>query len=142
MSNSTISIPAGYAPAFAIGYSSEAGNLTIVDGMRPLPVQTVEMPTPEPLTGSTSISLLAGPIVPTPGRPVMLVLSGAWTGTVQLQRSSDLGATRQPVTIGGEPWGHFTANACEPAWIESEADAHLYLDIALTSGTLSYRMAQ
>ena len=73
---------------------------------------------------------------------VMLELTGSWTGTVQLQRSSDGGATRQDVTMGGGQWGNYAANACEPVWDESELGAQLYLDIALDSGTLNYRVSQ
>ena len=39
-------------------------------------------------------------------------------------------------------WARFTANACEAVWAESEAGAGLYLAIAVTAGTLHYRIAQ
>jgi hypothetical protein len=73
---------------------------------------------------------------------VVLSLSGIWEGTVQLMRSTDLGVTLHPVTAGGLAWGRYTANACEPVLEEQEAGAQLYLDIALTSGAVSYRIAQ
>ena len=76
------------------------------------------------------------------GQPVVLQLSGAWTGTVTVQRSVDGGATRAPLTAGGQEWGVFTANACEPIWIEQEAAATLYLDVAIAQGTLAYRVSQ
>ena len=49
---------------------------------------------------------------------------------------------RLPVTAGGAAWARFTANACEAVWAESEAGAGLYLAIAVTAGTLHYRIAQ
>jgi hypothetical protein len=61
---------------------------------------------------------------------------------VRLLRSTDGGATKLPVTVAGDTWAQFTANCCEPVWDESEASARLYLDIALTSGTITYRIAQ
>jgi hypothetical protein len=72
----------------------------------------------------------------------MLQLSGTWTGTVKLLRSSDGGTTKLPLTLAGAAWGQFTANCCEPVWEESETAATLWLDVALTSGTLAYRLAQ
>jgi hypothetical protein len=72
----------------------------------------------------------------------MLSLEGTWQGTVALQRSTDGGVHKLPVTIGGGPWARFTGNACEPVWEESESVAKLYLDIQLASGSLNYRLAQ
>jgi hypothetical protein len=136
-------MPAGYAPAFAIGFS-QAGTLAMVDSGQPLPVATqpAPLPAPVPLQGSTAASIQAGPYAPVLDRPVVLTLTGTWQGTVQVRRSVDGGATRQLLTIGGAPWGTFKANACEPVWQETEGGALIYVDIALTSGTLAYRLAQ
>ncbi len=71
-----------------------------------------------------------------------LQLSGNWQGTVSLQRSTDSGATRQGLTVGGTPWASFSGNANEPVWQETEADTSFWLAITLTSGTLSYRLSQ
>lgn len=143
MPNNPISTPAGHVPARAIGFSS-AGNLVLVDAASPLPVQTVSglQPAPQALTGSTATSLLAGPFTPAAARAVVVTLTGDWTGTVTVERSIDAGITRHPLTIAGQSWGRFTANACEPVWSEEEAGASLYLSIALTGGTLDYRLAQ
>jgi hypothetical protein len=40
------------------------------------------------------------------------------------------------------PWARFTANCNEVAWQEVEEGATLYLDIALTSGSVIYRVSQ
>jgi hypothetical protein len=149
---SPIKLPAGYAPAFAVGYADEGGNLVLAGPTDPLPVTldsgTIEVvaaesaPPPAPLTGSASASGLAGPFAPVAGRAVTLALGGTWEGAIQLTRSTDEGATRLPLTAGGLPWGVYTANACEQAWYESEDGAELYLEITLASGEVDYRIAQ
>lgn len=111
----------------------------------PLPVIQVSpasTPPVAPLTGSTAANLIAGPFEPRPGVPVMLQLSGVWSGTVQVMRTIDDGLTRSPLTVGGVTWARFSANACEPVWEETEGGAELYLDIAIGSGTLTYRVSQ
>jgi hypothetical protein len=131
-----VKLPAGYAPAFAVGTADSEGNFSLVDAASPLPVVTVSATippsVPSPLEGNTSTSMLVGPFGPAAGIAVNIVLSGSWAGTVQLQRSSDGGTTRHPVTVGGEPWAQFASNVCEPAWVETEAGIELYLDIVLT----------
>lgn len=143
MPSNPISLPSGYAPAFAVGFADTAtGNLAVVDGSKPLPVQTVAAVAPQAFSGTASASTSAGPFIPASGRPVMLTLSGTWTGTVQVRRSTDGGTIRHPITAGGATWGQFTGNACEPVWIEEETGAALYLEITLASGTVNYRLAQ
>lgn len=61
---------------------------------------------------------------------------------MKVLRSTDGGTTKLPLTIGGSAWGQFTGNCCEAIWEESEAAARLYRDIALTSGTVNYRLGQ
>ena len=86
--------------------------------------------------------MLVGPIVPAALVPVFVTLSGEWTGTARLLRSVDGGLTKHPLTAGGAVWGAFSANACEPVWVESEDGAALYLELTPTSGTIAYRLAQ
>lgn len=152
MSSKPISMPAGFAPAFAIGFADPTGGLSIVNDGAPLPVcladggplavHTVTTAPPAALNGETGEAAMAGPFAPVPGRTVMLTLAGTWTGRVQLLRSIDGGQTRHPVTVGGMPWGEYTANACEPVWNEDETGATLWLAITPTSGNVSYRLAQ
>ncbi len=152
MPNHPISLPAGYAPAFAIGFSADTGELSIVENSNPLPVSIADdtpilvqitAPTPPaPLEGQTGSSIAIGPFVAISGRPVMIQISGVWQGTVQVQRSVDSGLTRHNLTAAGQPWGQFKANACEPVWSEQEAGAELYLDISVDSGTVEYRLSQ
>ena len=140
-----ITAPAGYAPAFALGYADPAGDLSLVAQTAPLPVQimnTQQSDAPPPaLEGTAGGLVLAGPFRPAPGVPVVLTLWGEWEGSVQLERKVAAGP-RLPITVAGSPWARFAANACEPVWVESEQEADLYLGIAITSGTLNYRIAQ
>lgn len=139
-----ISVPAGFAPAFALGFSDSESRLSIVSSNAPLPVAIADQPaaSPDPLSGETSASLLAGPFQPVPGIPIILTLSGEWTGTVRLLRSMDGGDTLTPLLVGGMVWGTFHEQGCEQVWIETEEGATFHLDIALTSGTLAYRVSQ
>lgn len=143
MSSPQITQPAGYVTPVAVGFSSSSGVLNLVTSGAPLPVATQRAGTaPSPLAGSTSASTAAGPFVPLLDTPIHVQLSGTWTGSVQLQRSIDGGATRQAVTLGGGSWARFTGNANEAVWQEGEAAATFYLAIDLTAGTLSYRVSQ
>ena len=94
------------------------------------------------MEGSASTSIIAGPYNPVTDRAVMLQLNGTWEGSARLLRSTDGGTTKHPVTLAGEAWAVFTSNAVEQVWNESEAGAELYIDIALQSGTLAYRVSQ
>lgn len=93
-----------------------------------------------PISGTQSGTLVVGPFDPILNKPVFIELSGTWAGTVTLQRSTDLGTTKLPVTSAGSPWGVFSANACEPVWEDSSASALLYLSIVVTSGNLNYKL--
>lgn len=133
--------PANYIPVQALAFSQADGNSGLVSADLPLPVSIVR-PAAAPLGGTAAATGQAGPFVPAVGRPVVLSLTGTWSGTVRILRSVDAGVTRLPLTIGGETWGEFAANACEPVWEEYEDGARLYLDITLSAGTLTYRVAQ
>ena len=135
--------PARFVPLAAVAFSDEEQNGQVVNADNPLPVQLSFGPTEAaPLTGSAASSQLSAAFVPELGRPIWLTLSGAWSGTVPVTRSADGGATRQPLTIGGEPWAVFKSNVNEAVAVESEAGAAYSLDIALASGTLTYRVSQ
>jgi hypothetical protein len=144
MTDLPIHAPAAYYPPFAVVFADDEGNGVPVDAAHPLPV-TVAPANPgtsEPLAGSLSASGVAGPFEPVRGRAIWLSLSGAWTGTVTLQRSIDGGVTKLPLTAGGLPWATFTGNACEPVAEDDESGATYYLDVTLASGELTYRVAQ
>lgn len=136
--------PAGYAVTRAVAYADVDGSMLQVAAATPLPVTVTGggAAATTPLAGTTATSTVAGPYQPALGRAVMLVLTGTWAGSVKVTRSTDGGVTRQPLTAAGIGWAQFSANCCDPVWEESESAARLYLDITLTSGSLTYRMAQ
>lgn len=133
--------PTGYAVPRTIAFADLDGSMLQVAASTPLPITLGTIATTA-LSGNAAASTVVGPYQPALGRPVMLVLTGSWTGTVTVNRSADGGTTRQPLTVAGTTWGQFSANCCEAVWEESEAVARLYLDITLTSGSVTYRMAQ
>ncbi len=134
--------PARYVAPFAVSFANANGDSDVVSSINPLPVSTAPSTPPSPLTGSSTASGLVGPFLVVVGRPVMLALSGTWTGQVRVLRSTDGGTTKLPLTALGATYGSYTANLCEPMWDESEARARLYLDVTIASGTLTYRMGQ
>jgi hypothetical protein len=135
--------PAGYVPEHAVAFGSQDGPATPVDLANPLPVAlTLAMALSTALTGSSVTSGTAGPFVPQMGRAIWMTLTGVWSGTVQLMRSLDSGATMVPLTIGGLQWGAFTANCNEPVAEETVVGTTYYLAVAITSGTATYRIAQ
>lgn len=137
-----ISPPASYVTPTAIGFADSEGDLSLVGDDLPLPVTATRAAAPAPLEGQTSTSAIAGPFVPLRDAPVHLELRGEWSGQVALQRSTDSGVTRSGVTAAGMPWATFSDNANEVVWQEGELGASLYLDIAVASGTISYRLSQ
>jgi hypothetical protein len=141
MSSPSISVPAGFAPAYAAGYADAAGQLELVSHASPLPVVT-SAPAPVPLVGQSDASTVAGPLNASVGRAIVVALDGEWTGTVRLLRSTDGGATRLPLRVGGGTWAEYSASGCEQAWSETEDGVSFYLDIALDSGTIAYRVSQ
>lgn len=141
MISPSISVPAGFAPAYALGYADAGGQLALVSDATPLPVATAA-PAPAPLTGQSAASELVGPFEPTPGRAIVVTLDGEFDGTVRLLRSTDDGLTKVPLRVGGSAWAEYTAPGCEQAWSETEEGTSFYLDIALASGTVAYRVSQ
>jgi hypothetical protein len=137
-----ISIPAGYAPAVAAHFAAPDGGATAVSATQPLPVVASRPAAAPALAGTASTSAVVGPFAPVANAPVYLALSGQWSGTVRVTRSTDGGATRLPLSAGGTDWARFVANACEPIWEEGEPAARLYLDITVISGAVTYRLGQ
>lgn len=138
-----IAPPARFVPTHAVAFGQPGEAAIAVDHLNPLPtiVRRVAA-TATAMIGSVNVSTLVGPFFPELGRAIWVTLTGEWSGNAQVLRSTDGGATRQPLTIGGEPWAQFSANANEAIGEESDAAASYYLDIQLATGTLAYRVAQ
>ncbi|MDE8650484.1 hypothetical protein [Novosphingobium album (ex Liu et al. 2023)] len=134
--------PGQFVPIGALSFGALGGPATEVTPGTPLPVGSVLPPAASaPVAGTTSASQVAGPFIPELGRPVILALSGDWSGAVTLLRSTDEGETTLPATLAGDAlvW---RGNAQEAIWLETESGASLWLDVALTGGALSYRIGQ
>lgn len=134
--------PAGYVPQVAIAFGSEGSTAINVDSTNPLPVRESYAAAGQPLAGQASADLMAGPFLATARRPVWLSLLGAWSGSVTVMRSTDGGVTKQRLTVGGLPWASFTTNAYEAVAEEVADNASYWLDVKITSGTLTYGVAQ
>jgi hypothetical protein len=142
MSASTpISMPASYAPAFALGFADATRNLNVVSDAVRLPVAFAAAPQ-APLAGEAASSIVAGPFAATAGRVITVTLDGVWDGMVRLLRSTDGGVTMIPLRVGGSAWAEYTGSGCEQAWTEFEEGVSFYLDVALNSGTVTYRVSQ
>jgi len=138
-----ISPPASYVTPSAVGFADSAGQLALVSAESPMPVTTAARTgAPPPLAGTADASTVAGPFAPLPDVPIHLHLSGAWTGTVELQRSVDGGATMSGLTAAGMPWARFSGNANEVVWQEGDRAATFYLAVTLASGAIDYRLSQ
>lgn len=138
-----VEVPAGFVPQYAVAFGAVDAPAVAVHDDNPLPVRPVRRPSAAtPLAGTMSASGMAGPFTPELDRPIWVTLAGDWSGTVELLRSVDGGATALPLTAAGTPWGRFTANANEAIVDESEVGATFYLSATLAAGTLTYRVAQ
>ena len=146
MPNVPISYPARYAPGVALNFADGSGDAILVSQCAPLPVSISAAPSgstaPAPLTGTTTITRTVGSFVPVVARPLVITLTGTWTGTVKLLRSIDGGVTKLPLTLAGAAWGEFSVNVNEPVWEENELAAVFYLLLTPLSGTIAYRLAQ
>jgi hypothetical protein len=93
------------------------------------------------LAGQAAASGTVGPFDPPQNQYLWLELTGAFTGTVELLRSTDGGATKLPLTEKGEQIAKFSGPCCEIAHYETTGKARLFLRITLTSGQVNYRLA-
>lgn len=139
-----ISNPAGYVIQHGMAFDDGGGHAVAVTAGAPLPVELkAGTATSTPLTGTASAAATVGPFTPNLARPIWLTFSGNWTGSAQLLRSTDGGATRLPLTYSdGSLKAVWTGNANVPAVEESDAAASYYLAMTIASGTLTYRVAQ
>ena len=142
MSSIPLLSPARFAPPFAMSFANPVGDIDVVSATNPIPVASAPLAAATALAGSIAATGVRGPFQPVLGRSVMLSLAGTWVGTVRLLRSVDGGTTKLPLTAMGQTYGSYTANICEPVWEEGEVGATLYLDVTLSSGSLTYRMGQ
>lgn len=146
MTTLSVQAPGGYVPQAAISFGTTGGDSTSVDAAHPLPVAISgdqRAAGSAPLAGSASASMVTGPFLPELGRAIWVTLGGSWVGTVTVRRSTDGGATKLPLTfIDGSAKGVWSGNVNAAIGEESVAGGQWFLDIALTSGTLTYQVEQ
>jgi len=97
-----------------------------------------------PVSGSASVGTTTSPVfTPQLGRDMYLTLSGGWTGTVRVQRSTDNGVTWNNITIGGgQPWGVYTEACDEVVDTPTDGASRYRLSLVISTGTVTYRLAQ
>lgn len=134
--------PALSVPLYGVAFGTLDADATAVGHDNPLPVtSTVTAAASTPLVGNAGSPGTSAAFHPDPGREIVLTLSGDWSGTVSLLRSIDAGVTKLPATIGGDAL-QWAGSLNEVVWVETEAGATLYLQLAPISGTIAYRVAQ
>lgn len=113
-----------------------------VSGGNPMPVtSSFDASGIAPVAGTLSATGQTASFTPQLGRPIWLTLSGAWAGTVTLERSVDGGTTWLPATLAGTALT-YTANLNEPVTEESVGGAIYRGNFTRTSGDLTYRIEQ
>lgn len=96
-----------------------------------------------PVSGALAASGNSAAFTPDLSRAIWVHLWGAWTGTVQLKRSTDNSVTWYPITTGsGTVKGVWSGNVNAPITEETCAGAIYRLEATLTSGNLSYEVRQ
>jgi hypothetical protein len=141
-----VSAPGGFVPRYALSFGSANAAAVAVDASNPLPVADTRSAGPAastPLGDSLAASGTSAAFAPQLGRPIWLTLGGSWSGTASLLRSTDGGVTRLPLTYAdGSAKPVWTGNMQAPVAEESVAGALYYLSVALTAGTITFRMEQ
>ncbi len=139
-----VETPASFVPQVAIAFGSVGGAASVVDAACPLPTRNVGVAADSvPLAGTSAATGTFGPFAPDLSRAIWVTLSGSWSGSVQLLRSTDGGTTNRAITTSdGTPKGQWSGNVNAPITEETVAGAHYYLAVTLTSGTLAYEVRQ
>lgn len=139
-----IASPAGFVTPHVLELANGDGTASAVGVANPIPVaQSPAAARSAMLAGTASGSAVAGPFAPDLARSIWVTLSGSWSGTVSLLRSVDGGATRLPLTyIDGTARAVWTAPVNAAVAEESQAGATYYVSVALSSGTVAYRVTQ
>jgi len=150
MTSLNILTPGNYVPAIAIDYAAADGTAVAVSAANPLPMAAVtDLPaTSTPLTGTVAASAVVGPFTPQMGRDVWAALVGSGaSGSAQLLRSTDGGATQLGLTAGGKPWAVWSFAGvsgviANEAVVTASDAAIYYLAIVLSGGSVTYRLGQ
>lgn len=155
-----IQAPGGYVPAMAVDFAGSDGFAVNVSAATPLPVTlgagvTVALPgnvaaTSTPLAGSVGAvgTTVVGPFTPQVGRDIWATLVGTGaSGSAQLLRSTDGGASKLGLTAGGSVWAKWAFGGVSGVIVNEQVvnasdAATYYLSVTLTGGSLTYRLGQ
>ena len=116
----------------------------LLDSDTPIPmiVHTEPLVNP-PVSGTVSVSGASNSLVTTPSYNLYLTLTGTWVGTVRLQKSIDNGVNWHLVTShSGTSVYEFTQNCDEALFTVTDPKARYRLQFVMTSGSVTYRLAQ
>ena len=124
-----------------------AANAVLADLAAPFASATS---TPLAATISDTAAHTLGPFAPQLSREICLLLNAtvAASGTAQVLRSIDSGATKLGLTAGGQPWASYTFSGVtgaivqEQVWTASSSLETFYLAITLTAGTVVTNLHQ
>lgn len=142
MASHEIKAPAAYVVPNAIAFGPHGNDATFVDHGTPLPVTAgYGAAASIPVSGTLSATGNGTVFTPVLGRAIWLTLSGVWAGTAVLERTTDMGATWLPATLGGTTLS-WAENLNEPVGEETVSGAQYRLAFTCTSGTLVYRIEQ
>lgn len=140
-------------PLHAAAFADGAAKAVTVSQASPLPVVAAQAfaATSTPLVGAVSDAAahVFGPFAPQLAREIWATLVGQGaSGSAQLLRSTDGGATMAGLTAGGVAWAGWSFSAVSGSIVneqvanESDAAASYYLAVTLSAGSLTYRIAQ
>ncbi len=123
------------------------GNATLATLTAPFATATSA---PVVATISDTAAHILGPFAPQLSREIWLTLNAttAASGSAQLLRSTDAGATKVGLTAGGLPIGAYAFSATTGAivneilTVETDATATYFLSMTLTGGAVAVRLAQ
>ena len=146
-SNAVGTVNIGSLGGAATSANQTLGNATLAALSAPYSAATS---VPIVTTISDTAAHVLGPFAPQLSREIWLTLNatvGA-SGTAQLLRSTDTGATKVGLTAGGQSIGSYTFSAATGAivneilTVETDAAAVYFLSMTLTAGTVAVRVAQ
>ncbi|WP_298690155.1 hypothetical protein [uncultured Sphingomonas sp.] len=132
--------PAGYAPEQAV-VTVPAYSI----GQEGVVTSTAATPTSGGAAFASGAAVV-GPFAPQLGRDIRVVLKGTWAGGFVVGTSTSANAcaagTINPLTVAGQPWGNFSANANEVVDTPTLAGIVYCATATVTSGSLSYSLRQ
>lgn len=145
--NSIGTVDLGALNGAATAANQTLTNVALATLSSPLAAATT---TPLAATVADTGAHVLGPFSPQLTRPMCLTVCAttAASGTLQLLRSIDGGATKLGLTIGGQPWATYTFSGAiqavvnEQVWTPVSALETFYIAVTLSAGTVTINLHQ